>query len=538
MKKILHITDLHLNNFNSENEFLREGYYQEYIDKLYDEVSITDEIKEVDFLLLSGDFIDIGKIENFPEISKIIDYLCQKFKIKPNSVCCTIGNHDYQWKIQKADLSDSVDLKKPFYEFVLPYNEDIINQEDYYTFKKLDTDIFYLSLDSTWKSIDGKPGIFNIHEEDKLINDLRKHINQNSTLLIGCHFPIISYSNNFLAMEEVNWHENHIWIKGATLRDRVKNLNAKNTIWFHGDVHASDQSIIENETFILTSKFAANLSISEIPRQAVMLLLNDCGLEKITYNYIFDTHKQHPNLGKWVSSKSQQIRAFKQQEETKDSIISSPNSLKLIDDEIQSTILENISVENLFQFGRFKTSENITSLGWVDINKLMSNKYLLGRISEKGFIHIDQIVKSNSDKVLFVGLEIIGSILASQLSVRFNVKNEIFPIRGKHKYYSSEETNDSKILESIIHFEEVVIFIDIISSGSTINDLIKQFNDKNKELKIHVISIISNDLKTKISILPYTSSYATFCSTLKIPIIADEDLPNENIFKSTLNFVD
>ena len=62
---ILHITDLHLDEFEGENEFLREGFFEEYIDRLFSTIENKLASEKIDFLIVTGDFINIGKIENY-----------------------------------------------------------------------------------------------------------------------------------------------------------------------------------------------------------------------------------------------------------------------------------------------------------------------------------------------------------------------------------------------------------------------------------------------------------------------------------------
>ena len=78
-KSILHITDLHLNSFTGTKEHLRKRYYQEYIDGLVR--CIISSEQEVDIIVVSGDFIDKGKTDNFKNVTEILNYLGDKLKV-------------------------------------------------------------------------------------------------------------------------------------------------------------------------------------------------------------------------------------------------------------------------------------------------------------------------------------------------------------------------------------------------------------------------------------------------------------------------
>ncbi len=531
---ILHLTDFHIDQFNGEREFLREGFYREYIDRLFlSLVKKTDRLT-IDYLMITGDLVNIGKIENFSHAEVVIDYILSKFSIERNNVCISIGNHDYKWKeMSGQDLKLESTLKNPFKKFKDKYNNVHILETDNYFLTQLSDNTVFLSIDSTWNSINGSPGEFSGAEEDQLITFLAGQIDSNSTLLIGCHFPIISFDNNFLAGEEVDWHSNHVWIKGNTLRDRIRRLGYKNTIWFHGDIHASDQKVIENETFIATSKFGGPPDTSQQRRQALFITVNESSISKIACSYEFPTHEQNPRLGDWSCSDLQELRVFVPVEQSK---VNLPNTITAYNKEVETEILRLIKERELYKFGRFHVNDEYVSLGWVDINRLMSDKELLNRITDKCFELVKTKLGAPCISTLFLGVEIIGGIIASQLSVRLNAKNSIIPIRSKFNHYSEFEFSHSSAFDDIIHITDIVIFIDIISTGNTITTLIEEILSKNGNINIHVITIITNNIENKINSIPKTKSYNSFCTKLKIPIIKNTEMPEEDYVKPDLKF--
>jgi orotate phosphoribosyltransferase len=529
---ILHITDLHLHDFEGENEFLRKGFYKEYIDRLYS--AIVQSTENIDYLIVSGDFIDKGNTENYKFIIIILEYLLTKFKIEKQNLCLTIGNHDYNWKdLSDDDVSKEIVLKEPFKNFRNHFNSYLLKDGDNFYLSKLEDNLYFLSVDSTWRSKGGSPGKFSIPEEDTLIAALNEYLDEKSTLLIGCHFPIISIDDNFLAMEEPDWHENHVWIQASSLRDRIKRIQTKQTLWFHGDVHASDQRIIENEIFVLTSKFGGPPDTSEHKRQAVIISIDDENITRRTCSYEFPTHKQQSNLGDWKCSSSRELRVLKPIEtET----LEIENTLIAYNDEVENEILRLIEQKELYKFGRFHVSDEYISLGWVEINKLMNDKKLLNRITDKCYELINKLISSHYEKTIFFGIEIIGGILASQLSVRFNVRNSIIPIRSKLGHYSEFEFLHSTAFNNMSSIDNVVVFIDLISSGDTINSLVDEILTANSNVNIHVISIISNNIEQRLLTIPKTKSYSTFCSRLRIPIIKHEEMPGEEFVNPNLKY--
>lgn len=530
---ILHITDLHLDNFHDQNEFLREGFYREYIDRLHKGFKKKIDPFKIDYLIVTGDFINRGKTENYQYVEEILRYFADTFSISTSKICVSIGNHDYKWKeLDAADAESEKKLREPFNTFKGYFNSNYIKNSDHYFLSKLDNNTYFLSIDSSWRSNNGEPGELSISEEDEIVNLIRNELDNTSTLLIGCHFPIISLDNNFLSVEEDDWHTRHVWIKGATLLDRLKSIQTRNTIWFHGDVHASDQKIIEDQIFVLTSKFGGVPDTSQQNRQAILIQIANQNIQKFTCNYQFPGHNQDQRLGDWRCSDSHKLREISPvKENSSDQHV---DELIAFNKEVEKEILRLVKEHELYKFGRFHVSDEYISLGWVQINRLMTDKDLLTRISDKCYEIIHPIVKNDKANSLFIGIEIIGGILASQLSVRFEIKNSIIPIRRKSDHYSEFEFSDSTLYENISGVKNVFIFIDLISSGETINSLIDDILSKNSKIHIHVISIITNDIKNKVDKIPRAKSYHTFCTALKIPIIRHDEMPSEEYLKPNM----
>lgn len=141
---ILHITDLHLDNFTGDVEFLRNGFYEEYIDRLF--LSLEKGSYTVDYLIITGDFVHVGKVENFKHIETIVNYILKKFSIDRNKVCLCIGNHDYKWKeLTDGDIEHEKLLKSPFNDLRNKYNTTFIEDENNFFLTKLDEYIYFFS---------------------------------------------------------------------------------------------------------------------------------------------------------------------------------------------------------------------------------------------------------------------------------------------------------------------------------------------------------------------------------------------------------
>src|SRR5687767_2104119 len=93
MWQVLHITDLHIRDPKGTTEYLRAGFYEEYLDGLI--VTIRPFIDDrLDSIVVTGDFIDAGKTENFEHATKVINYLAAKLRVTAGQVAICNGNHD------------------------------------------------------------------------------------------------------------------------------------------------------------------------------------------------------------------------------------------------------------------------------------------------------------------------------------------------------------------------------------------------------------------------------------------------------------
>ena len=226
---ILHLTDFHLNSFEGESEHLRRGFYQEYVDDLLKEIFKV--ISKVDFLVLTGDFIDQGRIENFVYVTEIVEYLRNKLNLNNYEVCVCIGNHDYEYKKELEDGSNSIEIRAEFKNFsnrFITVDTEIVSS-DRVSLKKLRENVFYLSIDSTLGShlpaLVGKPGKIEPKEIDFIVTDvIKKHVPVNAILLIGCHYPIVHFPNAFIEVDEPNWSEKHYWSQAQFLRSRINKM--------------------------------------------------------------------------------------------------------------------------------------------------------------------------------------------------------------------------------------------------------------------------------------------------------------------------
>lgn len=542
---ILHITDLHLDNFQGTDEHLRKGYYQEFIDELVDQINISGLI--VDSIVVSGDLVNKGKVENLENVKLIIDYLASKLNVNKNQVCFCIGNHDFRYEEELEDGSNSEIVRKPFNDFLDAFNNKSIFKNKRFNLIQLENNVFYLSIDSTLGSHDsklqGKPGIIGQEEIDEIVSEvLREKIPANSLLLIGCHYPIIPFPSGLPADGEDNWEENHLWKAANALRTRINKIKSINKIWFMGDCHIPDHIQFEEAFFIMTGRLGGTTKISEvknisqIPRQCK--IVSFCSeSERIpvhTFSFEAATHKDNPNYGIW-SFKKGEIRFIKPPEDHSSVQTEKNGILQLIHPKTEESILSRINESDLYSFGRFVTSENNTSLGWVNINQLLNSPELLSKIVDESLKFISEKLKIDNTSCIIVGLDFWGTIIGSQISVRTGMKNFAIATRGNGQYHSFFELSNNYLEYELKNCKEVIFIIDVISCGDTLNKLIGNCCQINDKLLFHAISVISNESTLKSENFSRIKSAGTFCEKLKIPVIKNEELPDDDFLPASID---
>lgn len=542
---ILHITDLHLDNFEGTDEHLRRRYYKEYIDSLIEEINILK--FTIDTIVVSGDLVNKGKVENFQKVGEILEYLAGKLSIPKNRICFCIGNHDFKYKEELYDGSNSIDLRRPYYEFVNDYSHNKIFENQRFSLVGIEDNVFYLSIDSTLGSHDsklqGKPGIILQTEIDEIVSDvIREKIPSSSLLLIGCHYPISTFPSGFVSDSEDNWEENHLWRSANALRSRINSIKSFSKIWFIGDCHIPDHFEFEDAHFIMTGRFGGTTDIaglkhvSQIPRQCKVISFDSEGEKFPIYTFSFQavTHIDNPNYGKWVSTNSL-ARSIKSKDSTP-TVNNSNSILHLIHPDTEDMILLRVVENDLYSFGRFVTSESNVSLGWVNINQLLNSTSLLSNIVDKSLKFLSEQIVMEFSYGVIVGLDFWGSIIGSQISVRTGMKNFAVATRGNGQYHSSFELSNSFLEVELTKCKEVLFIIDVISCGDTLNRLITNCLKVNESLIFNVISVISNSSTIRKENFIKLKSSGTFCEKLKIPVLKNDDLPSDDFLPINVDF--
>lgn len=549
---ILHITDLHLEAFDGTKEHLRKRFFKEYIDGLVD--IINSKSLSVDFVAVTGDFVDKGRTENFVHILEIIDYLLGRLKLDRSRIGVCIGNHDYKYKEESNDGLNSQEVRKPFAEFAKNFcNGKSYKSNQRASISKVEENLFFLSIDSTLGShednLKGKPGNIGDEEIDIIVNDFVKDvIPSGSVLLIGCHYPIEMFPDSVGYASEDDWATNHFWAKAAHLRNRINSQKGLKKIWLMGDTHMPDHLRYQYDDlfYVMTGRFGGSTDSrrpSYLFRQCKIVSTKERHQDIVTtFSFEMSSHEDSSMGGKWKHEVSD-IRSLNtpgraMEKVTLDGVNTESkgrSSVELISDVIQETLVNRVIEFDLYSFGRFITSSNKTSLGWISINPLLNETKILASIVTKTSDRLFEKILCAPDEAAIIGIDFWGAIIGSQVSVLSGITHYCIATRGNGQYHTSMEFKNQLFHDKVKAVAEIVIISDVISCGGTIEKVVSSILQVNAKVKIHVVSVVANTSMNFVD-QPNIVSFGSFCVAIKIPIVANDFLPDERMLPANIDF--
>jgi orotate phosphoribosyltransferase len=256
-----------------------------------------------------------------------------------------------------------------------------------------------------------------------------------------------------------------------------------------------------------------------------------------TIKYDIDTYsEQTERIYKWEYPEPEEYRYKIDSPE----LISEEENLRIdhaeiinLQDQIYNTVISN----GLYRFGKFLIREDEISLGWVSINKLLSERNdLLQDIIRSLFFWIRRKMDGEIDNTLLVGVDFWGTIIASNLSVMTGLKSYCKANRGKESHFTDGEIfNDLEGL-STDKIRNLVIITDVVSSGKSLTKVYDFFENKFAKKgglgKILAIGIVVDRNQRRKADLSFLSAFGTFCGKIKIPVIPSDMLPDDDLLPS------
>ncbi len=267
-------------------------------------------------------------------------------------------------------------------------------------------------------------------------------------------------------------------------------------------------------------------SYSVIDRQAQIIQYNSDNTTTIrTLRYASKQHIDNDQQGEWTLGNPINY-SYK------------IDTAELINQETEKKIEDKIKEKKLYNFGRFIINNGAdVSLGWISINRLLTDSTVIlpELVNQSRDWVMSKIGKDKFSNTLIIGIDFWGAIIASQLSANTGIRNYIVGSRGDKKFYSLEEVLESDT--SAVRIDEIknIVYItDVISSGRTLDNTHKKivglFNSRNIKIEFcYAISVISDRRQKKKVDLGFLSGFGTFCSSVRLPVVVADMLPDEII---------
>lgn len=207
-KMILNLSDIHI---SSKEDLSR------YLLQLKTDLKLTKKIKEINYIILSGDITNKASEEEFKLAKEFINEISKSLNTKNENIIIVPGNHDLNWDYCKAALDEEGNIvdeflyNKKFNNFNEYFYKPICNREysldpsNQYEIKIYDDDkLIFLELNSAWEidNINKYRSSININALSNALTILLENDNYDDYLKIAVfHHPVFGIdqmNNDFL----------------------------------------------------------------------------------------------------------------------------------------------------------------------------------------------------------------------------------------------------------------------------------------------------------------------------------------------------
>lgn len=518
---ILHLTDWHIDGPEGSKEPLSKHDYRKYISSL--KFAINDEI---DFIILTGDFINKGKVKLFSHVKDVINNLATEFLNGDNkNIFICPGEHDY------IEIPSEYDRRK--------FKEEFKYEDDKFTTIE-DEKISFLMLDSTKELTEQR--------RKKIIKNI--NLTDINYLIIGSHHPISPLFNTEEGELKIK-HTDYSWSSKANrmLLKEIDTLNPScHIICLSGDIHYSQEetynflskkhSVID---YFSTPRFGSVYQstadyLTEQKRGARLLTIKDNIItSSILEHTVQQQHKATVNLGDYnwdkLEHKISNLRLDYNQKPQN-------TKIELIGEEDEN-IKSKIKSLNLYKFGRHYTSDNgTTALSWIVITPLLADSKIFDKTIHEIISKIDSLL--NNDSVIILGLDNWGAAIASQVSIKTGIKNHCIAVESKGKNHTDSDIINDEIKSEVQTKKNIILITDVISSGESLqyiyNEITGNIADNADNTKKWIVfSVICDEKQQREERLKFVTSNYTMCNSLRMPIIDNSILPDKTFIPINLN---
>lgn len=574
--QILHLTDFHIGDPNAPAEHLREGFYREYIDGLVKCIRSEPLLQTpVDAAVFTGDFVDRGQLSHFKHAETVIRHLCDCLSITSDAVFVCNGNHDIDRELEKANKCE--DARRSFDSFAKGLcGGAAISESGRARFVRTKQGAYGLMVDSTLGANgEDRAGTISTEEVDEMISLVRaQNISKDQILIVASHHPpnAALRVNGPFDETDSQWFEKHIWAFGHPLLTRLQDIASGPVLWLSGDIHKEAYVIDSAVHSVVTGRFGCSTAggKSQVRRQARIIGVPALG---DSYSWLFEYvpqgHVDHAQDGKWekrfrkpekhtrpseevlihpagtvVGTTAKALGASVEQKQGAERVVGAlEGQLHLLSRKLQDEMMAVIAEEELYSLGRFVTSPAESTLGWISIGTLLDQEeFLVSAISEMAKWLTKLVTDEKPDEPVIIGIDSWGAILASQLSVTTGVRNFCVAARARGITHSASERISDTVRDAVARSDFIVLISDVIGTGRSLLHVFNELSERMtpKQLgraKWALLSVICDEQHNREHTLAFASYSATVCKDLRIPILTNDRLPNDDILPPDISFV-
>lgn len=568
--QILHLSDFHLHDPDSGSmEHLRKGHFDEYLRDLA--IAVREQISSpIDCVALTGDYVNQGRSRCYEHVAVIVRFLLKEFNLAESQLVICPGNHDL---VRDEEVAGRLAQSRQSYnQFLAQYKladrveSSLTGRASLY---RLRDDLWALSIDSTLGAtgayIPG-PGSWRGDEnKDEILTWIKKYVTSpEQLLLILSHYPVEEFQGSLIPEEEEEFNSRHIWVKGKELASRIGKWRADSgtrTLWLSGDVHAEYRTMCYGIDFVTAGRLGTRIGKdSQQPRQAkIIQIASDWSRTKIfTFNYKMPGHTDRGACGNW-SAETSTIpidRKFK----AKKIIIGSDRTVvgvasngetkgvepvpETIDVELEAQLITRIAEQCLYSVGRFETNEVDTSLAWVSVGPLLNTSGVLPVIIRTMQQWLSSQLEKQAiphERVVLLGIDCWGAVLASQLSVVTGAQNFCVASRGSGLHYTEHERISPRVIDHIKASAATVLVHDVVGTGQSLRVIHEQIESQlnpeaSSRIRWFALSVICDSARPRGENCGFLTAHGTACGALRMPILNKSQLPDQRVLTAQLRF--
>lgn len=488
---ILHISDLHLEDFKPKDNDLIKSRFQEknFIDKFYS--SIKKYCTKIDYIIITGDSANTGTSKEYSIVRDFLDIMIQELGVEKGQVLICPGNHDINWKkSQKAFHNAAANA--------LNNEQEAPKENESYKFhhdKFEDFTEFYNDF----------------YNDDNIKFDPLQAVYRDFTISINDNKIQICLVNSCFG--ESHYHDNHQgYIDHESFEKYLKESDdkiLKVALLHHVPVVMNDTKSIKNwdeEIKYLCNKYNVRLflfghqhksqgvkfkdgDIEFLQLSVGALCKNEQGVQN-TFNFLeieyhedtslFEVSKkpfqyiEHGDEPDWIPLDAKKVVEFLSYQKPpiseptpvgilgeKKVVYKFPKRIELFSDKL----LEIITNCNLFSSGHYHWNKTTRTLGFIDTYSLLANSKN-SKVAKGGILELYNSHSLESEFIIGLGQE--GNILGGFLAMNKGLHFTSVPYFSRKDDYSKHE-KDLNINGS----ERITIVTDVVHGASSVINIIK-----------------------------------------------------------------